>query len=398
MAQHACETMHREKKTLRNAKLLLRRFRGDEIWIPTKVLNAAVDEEIFNVETVFNKIVAEGPTDKPNGSATYSESVNGDIVSRTVSGSTNGEAIHSVEAIAAQEKNLVREAVDNLAPEGAEEEGADPAIETHPDVEMAGIDDKAAAPALLETAKDHEDETVDIVGLNSTNDQHRQRTSGTLSTIERPEIGEVTSEAPNIDVKSTSKVPTKPGVDPSVATDVDALLDESRSKDDGPEAMDEDKDSNQAPEPRRMRTRAQAAATSEPAVSSHTASPEPPYVPPPIHPLFLLPASAKPCTDYGLPPGEADETRRMLMVYVQKQEEVCRSAEKLYQNLLRANRDRMTVLRWSKAEGHVGEMSDGEDWCDKEEWGLDEDLKKGEGDDKDGDDGNVGKKTRGRRA
>jgi len=164
------------------------------------------------------------------------------------------------------------------------------------------------------------------------------------------------------------------------------------------EVVDEDKDPNQAPEPRRMRTRAQAAATSEPAVSSHTASPEPPYIPPPIHPLFLIPAAAKPSTDYGLPPTEADETRRMLMIYVQKQEEVCRSADKLYQNLLKADRQRMTVLRWSKAEGHVGEMSDGEDWCDKEEWGLDEDLRKGEGDEKEGDDGNVGKKTRGRRA
>lgn len=83
---------------------------------------------------------------------------------------------------------------------------------------------------------------------------------------------------------------------------------------------------------------------------------------------------------------------------MQKQEEVCRGAERLYEGLLKADRQRMTVFKWCKAEGHVGEMSDGEDWYDREEWGLDEEgLRKGHNDD---DDEGVapGKKTRGRRA
>jgi hypothetical protein len=58
---------------------------------------------------------------------------------------------------------------------------------------------------------------------------------------------------------------------------------------------------------------------------------------------------------------------------------------------------RKNVLKWAKAEGHVGEMSDGEDWYDKEEWGLDDDLKKGQDEEED-DGGNQGKKTRTRRA
>lgn len=37
------------------------------------------------------------------------------------------------------------------------------------------------------------------------------------------------------------------------------------------------------------------------------------------------------------------------------------------------------VFEWCKAEGHVGELSDGEDWYDPEKWGLaeGEELKKG---------------------
>ena len=57
-------------------------------------------------------------------------------------------------------------------------------------------------------------------------------------------------------------------------------------------------------------------------------------------------------------------------------------------------------MKWAKAEAHVGlnrDMSDGEDWYDKEEWGLDEDLKKGQDEDEE-DATTTSKKTRARRA
>lgn len=60
---------------------------------------------------------------------------------------------------------------------------------------------------------------------------------------------------------------------------------------------------------------------------------------------------------------------------------------------------RHLVMKWAKAEGHVGEdrgMSDGEDWYDKEEWGLTEDLKKGQ-DEEEEDAATTAKKTRTRR-
>ncbi|KAI1486808.1 RXT2-like protein [Biscogniauxia mediterranea] len=118
-----------------------------------------------------------------------------------------------------------------------------------------------------------------------------------------------------------------------------------------------------------------------------------------IHPFFLAPRSAHPDRDLGIPEKEAEDMRRLLQLYVQKQEEICRGSKQLYEGILRANRMRKTVFQWSKYEAHCGpnrDMSDGEDWYDKEEWGLEEDLKKGQ-DEEEEDTQQTTKKTRTRR-
>jgi hypothetical protein len=118
-----------------------------------------------------------------------------------------------------------------------------------------------------------------------------------------------------------------------------------------------------------------------------------------IHPMFIAPSGARPDRDIGLPDQEAEDIRRLLALYVQKQEEVCRGAQRLFLGLLKAEHLRKNVLHWSKAEAHSGpnrDMSDGEDWYDKEEWGLAEDLKKGQ-DEEEEDVQTTGKKTRNRR-
>jgi hypothetical protein len=84
-----------------------------------------------------------------------------------------------------------------------------------------------------------------------------------------------------------------------------------------------------------------------------------------------------PDRDYGLPASEAEDTRRLLILFVQKQDQVVREAEVMFEGLQKAERMRKDVLRWSKAEAHVGELSDGEDWYDRDEWQLDADLLKG---------------------
>ena len=125
------------------------------------------------------------------------------------------------------------------------------------------------------------------------------------------------------------------------------------------------------------RTRARAAAS----------TPSPPQSPSgstnDMHPFFIIPVDSLPDRGFGLPPNEAEETRMLLMAYVQKQEEVARITSDLYQGLLQADRMRQDVFKWSKAEAHVGEMSDGEDWYDNEEWSLDQDLAKGRDEEED---------------
>jgi hypothetical protein len=73
----------------------------------------------------------------------------------------------------------------------------------------------------------------------------------------------------------------------------------------------------------------------------------------------------------GLPQKMADETTLALSTYISKQEEIVRQLQDLHLGLLRALKMRQDVWKWTRAEGHVGEMSDNEDWVDLEDWGID---------------------------
>lgn len=129
--------------------------------------------------------------------------------------------------------------------------------------------------------------------------------------------------------------------------------------------------------PRRMTTRARANANQD--AGSPTSTADTASTLPTPHPLFLIPEGLRPDANFGLPGAEAEETRRLLWSYIQKQEETVRGFEHMHDTLLRACHMKANVLEWCKAEGHVGELSDGEDWYDRERWGLGEgeDLKKG---------------------
>lgn len=123
----------------------------------------------------------------------------------------------------------------------------------------------------------------------------------------------------------------------------------------------------------RTRTRAlhHAASPTSPAPQSPT-----PTTPPEMSPWFLPPTSCHSDCDLSLPSQEAEETRRLLLLYTQKQEQIVRSLTTLHSGLARADRLRREVWRACKVEAHVGqdgktEMSDGEDWYDVQDWGLD---------------------------
>ena len=128
----------------------------------------------------------------------------------------------------------------------------------------------------------------------------------------------------------------------------------------------------------RMTTRARAHAASTP-----SPPPSPTSTIHEVHPMFIYPTDALPDRDMGLPADEAEDTRLLLAAYVQKQEEVARLTTELYTGILEGERMRQEVLKMSKAEAHLGEMSDGEDWYDLEEWGLTEGLGKGKDEEED---------------
>ncbi|KIX95365.1 uncharacterized protein Z520_08882 [Fonsecaea multimorphosa CBS 102226] len=122
-------------------------------------------------------------------------------------------------------------------------------------------------------------------------------------------------------------------------------------------------------------------------------------------PLFLLPpvlaANHRPprsLARLGLPVDELMETRRLLMMYIQKQEESVRGYEAVLGKLIKAKRMRDKVWNWCRTEGHVGEWSDGEDWIDAEAWGLQpEELRKGKDEEVDEAQEDTGRKGKRRR-
>ena len=407
--------VQRERKTLNNAKQLLKKLRGDDTWIPCGLLYSKSDEVIFSTEHLYNGTASNRGLQPPRSFDAQERMVNGlvngDRQLGTRNGAKSGTELAKVngshEDTTEEDSNDAMEAAgyDGLHPsppaEGHEEETTK--IIDLPDPELADASNKepegqgTKPEDSEESERSLEDEIVAIVGPEAS--ITGPAISGDTLDTNMGSGRDPEHNGNNDDTRTRASpytddhIPAAGDAEPPTNGDTALATEDIRDEDmeDGIDADDETK-----PSPRRMRTRAQAQAVASPATTTRTVSPSS-FIPPPIHPLFIIPPSAIPSRDIGLPPTEAEETRRMLILYVQKQEEVCRGVNQLYEGLLKADRQRMTVFKWCKAEGHVGEMSDGEDWYDKKEWGLEEGLRKGHNDDED--EGVAqGKKTRGRRA
>jgi RXT2-like, N-terminal len=161
--------------------------------------------------------------------------------------------------------------------------------------------------------------------------------------------------------------------------------------------------------PRRMTTR--STHNSHP-TTPPSASPAPVEIDP-----WFFPPNYRVDPNFGLPPSEAADTRHLLATAVQRQDEFLRGLNKVRDGLSRAERFRKLVWGWCRAmegtrdylaerglveDGIMNEeagyaLSDGEDYYDAEQWGLEEPLEKGREEEEEGD---VivggGKKTRGR--
>lgn len=405
MMQETCEMVQRERNSIRGVKQLLTQFRGDETWIPCSALDSDVDDMIFDTSKIYDEIVRSRPPlkavrkkDNQNGKAALA-SLNDKTVKNSVgeqpsSEGTGGEMSAQTMFLppSASEGRKSPAETQNIA-HGVEEVARDTMswatarhdfeIQPYATTHTQGANheaDNATTSHITATNGENSIQTEDLAQRRSS--LANANTDDLRGDIIQQSIGNA-EEVTELNVAGGStEAPTEFQADINMleAEESQVLIDELQ------------------PTAHRMTTRAQAQAVSDNNTSLQTRSPSvaSSYVPS-IHPIFLIPHGACSDRDLGLPPDEAEATRRVLMSYVQKQEEVCRGADKLYNGLLKAVRMKKDVFDSCKAEGHIGEMSDGEDWYDKEEWGLEEDLRKGHDEEED-DAGTQHKKTRGRRA
>lgn len=325
--------MHKENVALWKVRPLLTRLSGDHTWVTPEMMLGVDDQEMFR-NTFGLRTMKRKRSQEEVLEGASSPNINGGSTARP---SLNGDLDGAVNEEARSHEKVGTSAED-VVMENSEADKADKLGAVKDSHEASGaVDEQGAEIAVpLATNGDKADEP----GLNATN---------------------------GISAKQKGK---QSGARQDTADEDVAMLDGSAAPDLG----------------------AHSNHNGSRAASPSAASAGDPF----IHPIFLAPKPAHPDRDLGLPEQEAEDVRRLLQLYVQKQEEVCRGTEKLYHGLLKADRMRKTVLEWSKAEAHVGEMSDGEDWYDKEEWGLIEDLKKGQ-DEEEEDTTQTQKKTRNRK-
>ncbi|KAJ5660789.1 uncharacterized protein N7484_000161, partial [Penicillium longicatenatum] len=370
MAGAVEEKLRQEKALLWRARNLHRQFLGDAGWMPCGAVEAPEDRYIFE---------ARAEDEDPHGSTGQQKS------SRLATSSANGDVNGGPEI----PSTVSREAQPTQNGTGSEPQTAEN------DVEMAETPAGSGEPtANIETKEPNKalkseeaDATVNDLpphpkGADELQGNGNNLGQGGYSANDEPDEMDTSKDGEKIDAKGAN-----------------ANLNETHDETE-PDA--EMHDGSSPEPPRRMTTRARANAANpqdeNQSPSSETASA---FLTP--HPLFLIPDNVRPDANFGLPATEAEETRRLLWSYIQKQEETVRGFENMLNSLFRACHMKADVLEWCKAEGHVGEMSDGEDWYDREKWGLaeGEDLKKGTDEDEVetvDDSRTTAKRGRGRRA
>ncbi|PWY81792.1 hypothetical protein BO70DRAFT_352874 [Aspergillus heteromorphus CBS 117.55] len=370
MTQAIEAKLRQERALLWRARNLHRRFLGDSSWMPSGAVETHEDRWVFEPRVVGTSRSSPTSQYRSNGTATP-------LATGALAAQKNGsQGPPSV----ASGSNLPQPCQNNAVLSQS-------AVEK--DVEMTDA---------------HEQELVRKDFISSTLEQTREPKSEEIDTP----VGDLPhhSETAHPEAQINGSDPAKPRADEDRMSDSDGTIDRDGKEDNRGTAThgdaqarpdrgntfqedETDKDAEMqdgsSPEPpRRMTTRAQANAANphqEDELGSLSPYPSDDTIGslPTPHPLFLIPETVRPDPNFGLPPNEAEDTRRLLWSYVQKQEETVRGFEHMLESLLRACRMKEDVLEWCKAEGHVGEMSDGEDWYDREKWGLveGEDLKKG---------------------
>ena len=393
LTEQSREMLHKERISLAKMKQLLTKFRGDENWVPCGALETNNDMALFAPRRVDHrpsrarstatrlKEERQEDSDQARSQGARSLAHGGDTRGE---GAEDGDMdvdpvrIPAEEASRADTDHTNAAALNGRSKEDVDmgEDDIDFVHRTEPPANTSGRE-------LEMNEHGPSDRNGELRGWDTTHDDGTGKS----------EVGDVRTTAA---VKSeTTPNPTDADMSTREGSDkgggereqlTGSAPDKELDQDGQSPAPPANEQQQQPPPAHHMTTRRQAHAASGQQTQSpplsHTSTPstKPHQNPhkPSVHPLFVIPPEAHPeDRDFGLPAQEAEDTRRLLLLYVQKQEEICRGSARLYEDLLKATRMRDDVFNSCKAEGHAGEMSDGEDWYDREEWGLDAELKKG---------------------
>lgn len=369
-----------ERNNLWKAKSLYRYFTGDESWIPGEKVEDLTDWDLFG----------------PNPGFT------GTVNSRLA----NGESPRKKRRLSSEADRDDDVQIADAVDEAFSTTAADMVNET-----LAGLEE-TAKDAMVDNAAPkelHHDNDVDMTETGDQDPQTNGVNTGADEVLAKDQKdlldGSVKNQSEMHEEKDESMVDL-PNADRNEVRDGDGHTDNQTGEDNGDNnEQDRTSTASTPPPPPRRITRALAAeadTNSNPQIASppptsptlSSAPPSPSAFDP--HPMFLLPshldamhsahAAYAPLSislaHSGLPPEELLETRKLLSLYIQKSEETLRGLEGILGKLIKAKRRRDKVYEWSNAEGHVGEMSDGEDWVDAEAWGLQRsELRKGRDED-----------------
>ncbi|KXG51638.1 uncharacterized protein PGRI_090310 [Penicillium griseofulvum] len=334
--------LRQERALLWRARSLHRQFLGDSSWMPCGALETPNDHLIFDPRLASNapSVYAgqQGASGTGTPSATKDPNAPQDTTQKVPAPTATQESQLAQNGTKAQTSSMPNDV--EMAEVPAEGEPTKNGLQLKSEETDATVKDLPPHPNTSAPAQES----------NSSNN----RASGTST---------------NPPLNGKQDMDTTKDVEPVDTTELNDDTEQDLEMHDG-----------SSPEPpRRMTTRAQANAVNPENENGSPHSSDTAFPLPTPHPLFLVPDNIRPDPNYGLPAAEAEETRRLLWSYIQKQEETVRGVEHMLDSLNRSCRMKADVLEWCKAEGHVGEMSDGEDWYDREQWGLaeGEDLKKG---------------------
>ncbi len=382
MVSSTHEKLRQERANLWRAKYLNRQLTGDASWVPAEVVESSDDWQLFEPrdQGVRRQLLRKRKRQDDENHA------------------RNGNADHHSEARTESNdagKEMIKLKDDDLPAQknGPGEDNVDKGKEDMKD-NQATIPDTTEGEQAAHATGDVAPESADAGAEDAV-------MARDIELPAKPELNGidptgVDRSGVDVEIPDKARPPNPPNhTDVQLESKVEPQTDDHASGAVSHAASDADDASlpPPPPPPRRI-TRALAANRS----TSHSNAPTPPLSPASssttttttasdlqIDPLYLLPPSSNPATNFsGLPPEEALETRRLLTLYIQKQEESVRGYECILSKLLTAHRLRSEVLEMCKTEEHVGELSDGEDWIDAERWGLQPgELRKGRDEDED---------------